>query len=284
MARVVRLLLTVVVAACSAGCPPQRPRPDAGQAPPAPVPAYRDLVARHNRAIADIQQIWAFAIVSLKWTEDGKTRREQGEGQLAIVLPDRLSLTIGKVHDLFRIGCDADRYWIIDLSADQTIAHVGRVDQAATTSRRELHTVVQPQHLIRLLGLLPIDPLREPPAPAVVRHGRHLLIDPPGTRVRMLLDAATARPVRIDLLDDAGFSRITATLGRYDHLETTGRPPGSWPRIATQFEIHDLETDSVVKLSLAEAVGDAGAINARWFDLETLIDALEADVNDLDRP
>lgn len=283
LARSGKMLATTVLITAVAGCLPMTTHPDGGMAFP-PQHDYRDLVTRHNHAIHNVKRLWAFAIVSLRWQEDGRQRHEQGEGQLAVALPGHLSLTIGKVHDLYRIGCDQERYWIIDLSGETTVAHVGRTALASSTSMRELNTAIQPQDLIRLLGLLPIDPLREPDPPAGVLHGRHWLIEPPGTHMRMLLDPQSARPQRIDLLDANGYSRVTATMKRYRHIETTGTSPGSWPTIATLIEIKDLETDSVAKISLTEMVGDADAIDARWFDLETLIDALDAEVNDLDRP
>lgn len=270
--------------ACTTGC---SPRPVAGPGsppPPTPVPDYRDLVARHNHAVRNVQRLSAFAVVSLRWQEDGQRRSEQGEGILAVVLPGKLSLTLGKLHDLFRIGSDGQRYWFIDLSDDPAIAHVGRHEQAASTSLRKLDTIVMPHDLIRLLGLLPIDPLREPKPPAVVRYGNQFLIEPPGSRMRILLDEKTARPRRIDLLDAEGFSRVSAQLSRYDHLETTGIPPGSWPTTATMIEIRDLQTDNTAKLSLSDLIGDEEEINDRWFSLESLVEAYEAKVHNLDRP
>jgi hypothetical protein len=99
----------------------------------------------------------------------------------------------------------------------------------------------------------------------------------------MLLDAKTARPVRIDLLDARGFSRVTARHKRFAHVKTEGVSPGRWSFVPTLITIDDARKRAQIKLSLSGVIGDADAIDSRWFDPAFLAEALQPDVvSDID--
>ncbi len=273
-----------VILSSVAGCigtPQPAPRPPK---PDVSLPAYGDLIRRHNANLSGVERVWAFATVELRWREAGRNRYQQGDGEVAVVVPDRLSLSVGKVgHHVLRAGCNGDTYWLFDLREPASSLHHGESSKLTDAAAEHFGLPVRPLDLIRLLGIVPIDPDRVPPERAIDMHNGQYLIEPPGTYSRMLLDPNTARPVRIDLIDARGHSHVSARLAEYRHLKTEGVPPDAWPLVATRIDITENREGGRIKLALAKPIGDADAINARWFDLKLLIRALApSQVIDLD--
>ena len=268
-----------------AGC--IKPVPTSSPSSPAPAvragpvqPEYRDLIGRFNRNVEPIKHLWSFATISLTWLQDGRTRNEQADGQLAVVLPDRLSLTAGKVHDFLRLGCDGQRYWWFDLRGPDTAVYFGRVSGVGAKVSASSPLRVPPHDLVGLLGIGPINP---DAGGSVQAYQDKWLVEPHGARTRLLLDRRTARPVRIDLIDNHGYSRLTAELSGYQRIEMTGLSRGRLPLLATRIVISDLATGARARLSLSQSTGDRDAIRPQWFDLDLLIKALKPDeVHDLD--
>lgn len=243
------------------------------------MPSYEQLVARYNRNVETIRHYTSFAVVEMTWRVDGRRRFEQGEGQLTVVVPDRLSLTVGKVgHDVLRAGCNDTRYWLFDFSGEEKVMHVGRHAKLSESVDAASGMPMQPRDLIHLLGVVPIGPVGDGASPLVEQYQGHYLIEPPGSNSRMLLDAGTARPLRIDLLDERGYSRVTARHKRFVHVKTEGVSPGRWPFVPTLITINDVQNRGSIKLSLTGTTGDADAIKPSWFDPEILATALQPDV------
>ena len=249
-------------------------RPDATS-----LPSYEQLVARYNRNVEQISRLWSFAVVELTWREDGRSRFEQGEGQLAVVLPDRMSLTVGKLgHDVLRAGCNQTQYWLFDMRGSENTLHLGHHASVPRSVGGASSLPIRPRDLIRLLGVVRIDAPVGDTSPIVERFKGDYLIEPPGCNCRMVLDPKTARPVRIDLLDERGYSRVTARHERYGHLKTEGVSPGRWPFVATLITMTDARKRGRINLALSDTVGDSDAINPRWFDPALLAKALKPDV------
>ncbi len=271
--RVAVVLLIFVLSACAAT--PVNPPARRAQA----LPSYEQLVARHNRNVESISRFWSFAVVEMTWREEGRCRFQQGEGQLAVVVPDRMSLTVGKAgHDVLRVGCNDTQYWLFDMSGEEKVMHLGRHAKVSESVEGAPGMPMQPRDLIRLLGVIKIDPAVGDTSPAVERINGDYLIEPPDSNCRMLLDPKTARPTRIDLLDEQRFSRVTAHHDRFAHVKTNGVSPGCWPFVPTLISITDSQNRGQIKLSLSDTVGNPEAINPRWFDPAVLATALQPDV------
>lgn len=239
-------------------------------------PDYEAVVTKYNQNVANISQIWSQATVEMKWTEDGKHHFLSADAVLAVALPDRVSVTVSKIHDLLRVGTDGHRYWLFDLRESDPTVHVGRCGQASDRAV-EMGLPVSPRDLIRLLGVRPIPSLAGTPrsrmAPKVTWYAGQLLVEPPDRQTRYLLDADTFRPSRIDLLNVEGFTRLTARLSHYDRIETVAMSSGAWPYMANRFEIEHVGTNGRMILFLAAPLADEESIKPQWFDLDTLIDA-----------
>lgn len=256
--------------------------------PPAVLPSFVEIVQRYNANLERVDRLWARAVVELEWREKGKRRFEQGEGHLIMVLPDRVALTIGKLgQDGFWAGCDAERYWLFDLRGERVV-HVGKHAWADKPCVRSLGLPVMPMELPRLLGLTTIDPEHEPVAPAVEWIHGSLVIEPVGHSSRLFLDPVTARPVRIDLLDETGHSRVTCRLTQYEPMPVAGAAPGAYPHIATRAVITITgaglqERSGKATLHLADPTDgrEEDRIREKAFDFDALIKAHKPSVIDL---
>lgn len=262
------MLMSVVLLV---GCQP-RPMPEA-QVPTGPLPSYGQLVARYNANLAGLDQFWSRAVVEMEY-QDRKNRRrfEQGEGNLLVVGPQRVALSVGKLGNvLMWAGGDEQRFWLFELHEDK-VAYVGRHENVGKPCAQELPLPVQPRDLPRLLGVVPIDgtPVPTPPEVEAVRGG--YLIEPPGTGTRLLLDPVTALPVRIDLLDAQGRTVVTGLLSSPKSVEMS-TPATNKPTVHSHLRISVIGRSGQLTLFLSDLSDgkDDPKINPRVFDFERLM-------------
>ena len=99
------------------GCTPERVKVRTRDIDPSDV---RGLLLKHNANLAGLDRLWARSVVEIQWrTADKKERFEQGDGNVVIVLPSKLALSVGKLgNTLLWAGGDAERYWLFDLKGD----------------------------------------------------------------------------------------------------------------------------------------------------------------------
>jgi len=201
-------------------------------------PGYRQLIARYNHNIRQMSRIWASTDVRMVWRDrKGKRQTQSGDGVLIIVRPRKIAMTVGKLgHTGLWIGSNATRYWLLNLE-DKT-AYVGLYQNLDRPCTEPLPLPVPPQAVAYLLGIMPIDPAKVPPPPAVEMFGGYALIEPPGLHIRMLLDPRTAEPVRIDWLNDRGQSTLVSRLSERRRMRLDGRAEEHWPNIAHQVKIY----------------------------------------------
>ena len=272
--RLVASVLGICAAMCLPACEmfpsatPSEPSANAtGQ-----VPSYQHVVTRYNQAIATIDRLWARHNVDITWVSDGKRHHENAEGNLLMLLPDRIAFTAGKlgVTKLWA-GCDGARYWVIDI--DRHHAFFGKHESAAHVIEDELPWPVEPRHLPALLGLTPLDPSAKPDEPDVERIGDLLMIEPPELSRRILLDPATMRPARIDLIDEAGRSWARAQLSNYKQIKLHRTKRQQWPTLASHIQIDLLSRGDriVIKMHGMNDGRDRDRIKARAFDFDRLI-------------
>ncbi len=268
-ARVCLLCLLCLLWGCTSAPPITTP-------PVQKLPTYADLIARYNQNLAGVDRLWSRAVVEIEWHDDDGRHFEQGEGNLIALLPDRLALSVGKLGNaILWAGCDANQYWYFDLREGPTLyvgTHDAATGRAAATAQVASPMPIRPSDLVLLLGLSTLNPNALPPEPRVELYNGHFLIEPPDRPVRILIDPATSRPVRIDLLDPTGRSAVIATLSRPERMTVQGRHPGAYPTIPTRYEISLVDGDGRITLFLADASdGRAGArIKDGVFDLTRL--------------
>lgn len=239
--------------------------------------SIESVVAAHNQRVGRLDRLWARAIVEVRFTDaQGDRKWEQGNGFFQLRDRDNLALSVGKVGEvLLWIGCDSDRYWVLDRLNTPT-AYSGHHDTITPERLSRAGLPVPPQDLLRLAGLRPIDPER---AEAVINEDGY-------TRVTERDDAGAWRytfapapgddlPISIARLDAEGNALLRAGLELPKTVLVTSEPPA---RVRTfgRVLVEHLPTGDTISVRLDGEVEDGrrrGVPNPAVFDLDVLLDA-----------
>ena len=275
----------LAVWACGWGCQrgpivPENLNPPAIENPAAQLPDYADLVRRYNATAAGLDRLWARTDVELRWRDDrDRARRESGDGRLIFERPLNTAWTLEVLGDIkLWAGSDEQGFWMFDLIEDP-VAYYGRY---ARPLARPLPLPVQPEAVPYLLGLMPLDPDRRPVAPEVEQVLGYYVIEPPGLGLRLMLDPASARPVRIDLIDDAGQSRLTCILTGQLDVQVDDQRTLPVPQTA---ELYPQGEESRMTLRLKRPSTDQTKVRARLFDFNRLAEGFKVEQTiDLNQP
>ncbi|MEM8783585.1 MAG: hypothetical protein AAGE65_12115 [Planctomycetota bacterium] len=275
------------------------------------LPTYRQIVSRYNHRLVGIELVSCRTEVEAVWrNERGKVRSESGKGRLIVRRPLDTAVTVEAFGQTVLWAGSNDRaYWFFSDLHRGGEAVYGRFGGAGAASAG---LPVSPELIPVLLGLTPL-PADVPGADEPVETLRgYALIEPPGLRVRMLLDLETAAPVRVDLLDAAGVSAVVCRLeGRQDVARpkrddllveggtlvvpnvgpegSTGQlmpaadlpdAPLVMPETVTMYPVRD---ESRMTLELTRVRLEDSKVRDRLFDFQTLVSHLKPDrVVDLD--
>lgn len=239
-------------------------------------PSYAAVRAVYNTRVDGLDRLWARAVVSVSGSEaDGSPFREQGEGHLQVVRPDRVSLTAGKLgKPLFIYGSNSEQSWWIDRSGEESVAVIG---PHAGLTRDDYAALGLPVHPLELVELLGITPLPEPDRPLVwSRDGTMAGFLTEGVLGYRLtwIDPETFDPVRISLLDARGEPLVASTLIGTQGVRIDGDATRR-PRVPERVEVEVAGTDLAVRVSLNEPRNRR--IDARNFDGEALLGIYEVE-------
>lgn len=241
------LLLSVLLGGCSSA-----PKFDPKTAPPPP--AAGDLIRIHNKRVAPLDQLWARVSVRAEGRDPrGDKFREQGEGHLQIVRPDRFSLTIGKFEETyFALGANDEQYWSIDLTqSDHKLAMIGEQSLATPEKLSALGVPIHPHEMIMLLGILPIDEGLELGS-AWSPDGENVGIEVPAEwgSVAFWFDAKTTELARTQAFDAAGELVASARLWRYKEVDGL-EDPDSRSTVPGVIELRAVGFDGLVRIEVS---------------------------------
>jgi hypothetical protein len=283
--RTIRAILAVAVVLAMVGCSglepldADRPR-DPGST--VEVPTYAELRARYNDRVDGLERLWARAVVQVDGEDaEGNKLKEQAEGHLQVIRPDRVALTLGKLGETyFMLGSNPRNYWWIDLSAEPKSALVGAQDRVTPEAAAYLGLPIYPGDLIELFG---IAPLPEEPAPVGRAVYEQLVaVDLPaatGTK-RLLLDPETLEPQRIELIDRSGRLAAASELSRYEMVPVEGDALRKG-RVATRVLIRSPQLTGTARFTLNEPTNKS--IRSVAFDLTRILKSYSvSDVVDVD--
>lgn len=245
------------------------------------------LLEKYNANAALAAKLYARTSLELAWEEvrkDGsrRTRHEpECSGKIIFLAPDNTAVTVEKLGTTYLwAGSDAKRYWLFDLTQDERMLYVGRLDGPAA-SHGLLGLPVRPQDVPILLGLRPIP--RTPDLQlrwCVDKKGRELyLVERPG--LRLLFAPGEDAPARVELTDAQGVALVVAEMSGLVDC-------GNGAKVRGKIAIHpEGRQDQLSRLDLTvdSAVAPSDKIKPRMFDLEgTLIPAHKPDkIVDLDK-
>jgi hypothetical protein len=210
------------------------------------------------------------------WIKDnGKTHFINGEVTLLYAQPRSMRL-IGKkdiAGQVFEIGSNADRYWVIirgdtDTMWTGTYANIDHVDASAIP--------IQPDLLLEVLGVQPIpSDLLQQPTP-VMRFNNDSdaymltwsvkLTDRWAAQKEIWYDRTTLLPKLVLLFDENGRVVLRAYLANHKPLEVANVPKEKWPKVATSYRLFFPDSGSKLNIDLDDvALKRNNAPNAHSF-------------------
>lgn len=244
-----------------------------------PPPSYDESAEAYNERAGRLERLWARASVQVSMVdEDGRRRREQGEGHLQIVQPRNLALTVGKHIDrtYFYLGSSEEWFWWFDMAdTSERVALVGTHAGASRARAEEFGVPVHPLDLMLVLGITPIPEGGASRATTRWSDDETALIIEHPTRwgsARLELDPTRWEPSRIVLFDEDGREVVTSDLSRYRDVRVRGDLP-PWPRVPGMADIRLHEIDADVKISLFAPESSQDRPRGVAFELEQLLEA-----------
>lgn len=242
----------------------------------ASLPSYEEVAERYNERASLLGRLWARAVVEMRFIDDqGRRKREQGEGHLQFVAPARFALSVGKLGEVIvYLGCDEQRFWWFE-RADADRVSVCRHANAGAPCAQSIGLPAYPLEIIELMGVLEL-PLR---GGRVQRSARgEIVVDIPsragfaGAFTRIALDPVRFEPTMIGVYAPGSAQPVLlARLEEYDNVQIAGR--GSVPpRVASRVVITHAQSDTEIRLSLAGMTDGVreGRLPPEAFDFDAL--------------
>lgn len=241
----------------------------------APAIDYAQVVESYNVRLKDVSRLRGQVVARIRYKDkDNQWREEQPEGLLQVVVPDRMALSLGKAgRRLFWFGCNAERYWWLDLQ-DEPTAWVGKRTTDGRTARQELGVNIAPWDLIRLIGVLRIDPAAAGAAEwskdgsliglTTAIGGSEAESDRDGEAdrdtarwttgyQRVWMDPKDHFPVRIELWDESRRRVVVAKLEGDERAEIKDRPVmGTRPRMPAYVTVTPEGSEAEIRLNLSD--------------------------------
>jgi hypothetical protein len=266
----------VGVCAMLAGCAGTKHADNIDVRADAALPSYESLAARYNERTELLGRVWARAVVEMRFVDsEGRRKREQGEGHLQFIGPDRFALSVGKLGEVIvYLGCDDERFWWFE-RGDADRVSVCRHENAGTACSESIGLPARPLEIIDLMGVLEL-PAR---GGKVQRSTRgEIVIDIPGSGggfTRLAMDESRLEPSMIGIYTTGATQPVLlARLEEYDNVQISGRG-GIPPRVASRMIITHDESDTEIRLWLAAMTDGVRErrLPPEAFNLDSLINA-----------
>ena len=239
--------------------------------PPAP-PAAK-LIEQQNRNVAPLDQLYTRAVVKITWYDrDGKRRFEEADGPLIYRRPGDLALALGKLGETwYWLGCDEERYWILDLNSDPRQAHVG-THAAAGNDAQASPLPIRADELVEVMGF---GKLSNPPGLRVETTRKGYVLSYPadarsGVRREVTLDGQS-RIVRVRLLDRRGEVIADAQKVTPFRMEIREIPFDDQPWLMRTTKIEIPAQRTTVEVFMPRTTRGEGKVRDVQFDFDKLI-------------
>jgi hypothetical protein len=221
-----------------------------------------EVVAQINRNNDQIPTLWARHEFDAT-VVDPDTHKSQyvnGYGNILYKSADSLRLTAKKeVTDLFDMGTNGENYWLRVVPGQDTYWYGNFSDENAAA---EAHMPLQPDLILEVLGIRPIDSaLAQPPVP-VMRFNNdadaYMLVwqsrvgDHWAAQKEIWYDRATLHPILVLLFDPNGRVELRAWLSNFKTIRVTDESADQWPSIATSFRLFFPETGTKMSFDLRD--------------------------------
>lgn len=280
---VLALVMASMLSACKSG---PGTRGNDGTVTPGPAPAYAEAAARFNDVVTSYDHLWTPVALRVRYrdNESGNMTEDLLDGHFQAIAPDRVALRIDKLSETYAyLGCDADRYWWIDVKAGSAI--VGTHVNATPAALADFDIPVHPLDLIALLGIVPVDPMGYG-ATRWSTDGASLGIL---TRARfgnklVWVDPETYEPRAVEITDENGRTTLRSTITRPERIPIDGDRE-SRARIATQYDVTFEGSDFALGVRLQEPQNRRERMRPAAFNMDTVLKTYRVkDIIDVDAP
>ncbi len=254
-----------------------------GQNSSASLPDGAAVVGAYNARVRDLHRLRAPVTLIINSPKEGGGRsKDQVEGNLQFVLPSSLALRIDKVGQaLAYMGSNEQQYWWFDLG-DAKRAFVGTHALASIEKARRFGLPVLPLDLIELAGVTPL-PNASVLAMSWTTDGTLVVRVPArwGSR-RLLLNAKTYEPVRIEIIERSGHVAVASDLSLYQGVKVDTNA-FSTARIAGKIEVKVADADVQATIAIVEPQNPGDRLRMKAFDLTQMLESYNIkDVRDMD--
>ncbi|MEQ9096968.1 MAG: hypothetical protein RIE32_11980 [Phycisphaerales bacterium] len=202
------LLVLAITAGCNCAGRPVPPGPLDGERIELADYSYEEVAAAMNERAKRLQRFWAATITKVWYVgEQGENEVEQLDGDLHIVQPDQIALSLRKVGvNAAALGANKRFYWYVDLLADDPVALIGTHAKADPDRLSQLGVPVHPLDLLLLLGFsqVPSEPMNPEIPLRLSPTGTRLILTAPARWgiVEYTVDPKTFEPDRIAIRRD----------------------------------------------------------------------------------
>lgn len=251
-----------------------------------PAPAYTDAAARFNAVVAGYDHLWTPVALRVRYRdqESGNITEDLLDGHLQAITPDRVALRIDKLSETYAyLGCDAIRYWWIDVKAGAAI--VGTHEKATPEALADFDIPVHPLDLIALLGIVPVDPAgygatrwsTDGASLGILSRARF------GNKL-VWVDPETYEPRAVEITDENGRTTLRSEITRPERIPIDGAPD-SKARIATQYDVTFEGSDFALGVRLQEPQNRRERMRPAAFNMDTVLKTYRVkDIIDVDAP
>ena len=254
------IVLVALVAICLGGCRSSPPAPEpknTGSRAPGPLPPVAAIVQAQNDRVKGLDALWARVSLRVDGTlANAKLNKEEAEGFLQVVLPDKVAVIINKLgNTYFYLGSNSELYWWFDLTGDKR-AYFGRHAQATPETVDRFGIPVHPLDLIQLMAITPIASGDAPPKLHWSADGTLIWYDVParGSTKRVLVDPKSLLPVMVELIDRTGKVVVRSELSKYIAFSSRS-VRGANPSIPSRCIIKVPRQDLTITINLNDPAG-----------------------------
>lgn len=255
---------------------------------PAARPSVAALVAHHHERLDRLQRVYAPGVIELRWREDGRLRREQGNMELWLRPPRDVALRVFKAgREFLWLGSNDTHHYMFDMTGDETVLAGGPHGSAG--QRDHMRAVLDPLVFVDLSGLVRLDAVRGDVTFDADRNAWVIEAAGQVAPMRVFFEVDSWRVVRVEAIDNEGEPVIWSDLSDPIAVTLVDAPPGDWGELPRRIEIVARDDEGSITLFFdRENPPSDGIIDAMMtstvFMLERLIRRMPPDVVDGDLP
>ena len=256
----------------------------------ATLPKANDVVRAYNRRVADISRMRTpvSAVIDVPRVDEngkltGERQKDQLDGNLQFIQPDRVSLRMDKVQQtVFSLGSGGGKYWFITMG-DEPVAYTGSMSKATLAKAKSLGLPIHPLDLLELMAVTPM-----PENAKLSWWGEYVRVVAParwGTR-EVLVNAKTFEPAAVWLRDASGKIAVWAETTNFKSVAVEGKGttaasvPGRVRAVVPGAAVKGaagkntaVDGASYIELFLAKPENTGNRIREKQFQLDAVLEA-----------